>query len=45
MKLKRVVDMIVAALVLVLASPLLLLLALVVRVNLGSPVLFRQQQQ
>jgi lipopolysaccharide/colanic/teichoic acid biosynthesis glycosyltransferase len=44
MKLKRLIDMIVAALVLVLASPLLLLLALVVRVNLGSPVLFRQQR-
>ncbi|MEF2229379.1 MAG: sugar transferase [Pseudodesulfovibrio sp.] len=39
---KRLTDLAVAALALLLLWPLLLLLALLVRVNLGSPVLFRQ---
>lgn len=42
--LKRVGDVIVAAVLLVLLSPVLLVTALVVRVKLGSPVLFRQQR-
>lgn len=40
--LKRTSDVIVAAVALVVLSPVLLLVALVVRTNLGSPVLFRQ---
>ena len=39
---KRVFDLIVAASALVLLSPLLLILAIAVRLALGSPVLFRQ---
>lgn len=42
--LKRAADLLVAALVLVLASPVLLGAALAVRVLLGSPVLFTQQR-
>ena len=40
--LKRLIDIIVAFLGLTLGAPVLLLVALLVRVNLGSPVLFRQ---
>jgi sugar transferase EpsL len=40
--LKRLFDIVVSASVLLVASPLLLLLAVMVRVNMGSPVLFRQ---
>jgi len=39
---KRLTDLVLAAAALLLFWPLLLLLALVVRVNLGAPVLFRQ---
>ena len=39
---KRIVDVVVAGLALVLASPLLLAIALWVRLREGSPVLFRQ---
>lgn len=39
---KRVIDILAAAVGLVLLSPILLLLALAVRARLGSPVLFRQ---
>ncbi len=39
---KRTFDVAVASLLLVVLSPLLLVLALLVRVQLGSPVLFRQ---
>ena len=41
---KRLFDLTVAALALLLLSPLLGLLALLVRLKLGSPVLFRQQR-
>lgn len=41
---KRLFDFTVAALALLLLSPLLGLLALLVRLKLGSPVLFRQQR-
>lgn len=41
---KRSFDVIVAALALVILSPLLLLLALLVRIKLGSPVLFAQRR-
>jgi lipopolysaccharide/colanic/teichoic acid biosynthesis glycosyltransferase len=41
---KRAVDLVVAALVLVLASPVLAGAAVAVRLLMGSPVLFRQQR-
>jgi lipopolysaccharide/colanic/teichoic acid biosynthesis glycosyltransferase len=41
---KRVMDIGIAAAALLLAAPLLLLVAIAVRVNLGSPVLFRQRR-
>lgn len=41
---KRLFDITLSALVLLLLSPLLALLALLVRFKLGSPVLFRQQR-
>lgn len=41
---KRLLDVMTSALALVLLSPLLVLLALMVRVKLGAPVLFRQQR-
>jgi lipopolysaccharide/colanic/teichoic acid biosynthesis glycosyltransferase len=41
---KRLLDVVVAAAGLLLLSPLLLLIAVLIRVNLGSPVLFRQQR-
>lgn len=42
--LKRLFDMILSALALVILSPLLLVLALLVRAKLGSPVLFCQER-
>jgi len=44
MRIKRAFDITVAAAALLVASPLLLLVAIAVRVNLGSAVLFRQQR-
>lgn len=41
---KRLFDVIVSALSIILLSPLLLLLALLVRLNIGRPVLFWQQR-
>jgi lipopolysaccharide/colanic/teichoic acid biosynthesis glycosyltransferase len=41
---KRGLDLIVSLLLLVVLSPLFLLLALLVLLNLGSPILFRQQR-
>ncbi len=41
---KRAFDVLLAAICLLLLSPLLLLLALLVRVKLGAPVLFRQRR-
>ena len=41
---KRAFDIIVSALGLVLLSPLLLILALLVRINLGSPIFFCQER-
>lgn len=41
---KRAFDLFVALLVLSLTWPLILLLALLVRISLGSPILFRQQR-
>jgi len=39
---KRLFDIVVSLLALVLLGPVLLILALLVRINLGSPVLFKQ---
>jgi lipopolysaccharide/colanic/teichoic acid biosynthesis glycosyltransferase len=44
MTIKRGLDIGLAATALVLAAPVLLLVAIAVRVNLGGPVLFRQQR-
>jgi lipopolysaccharide/colanic/teichoic acid biosynthesis glycosyltransferase len=41
---KRLFDLIVAGLAAVVLSPLLLVLALLVRLNIGSPVLFQQER-
>ncbi len=41
---KRLIDIILAAAALVILSPLLIVLALLVRIKLGSPVIFRQQR-
>jgi sugar transferase EpsL len=41
---KRVLDLILASLGLVILSPLILLFAVLVRLFLGSPVIFRQQR-
>lgn len=41
---KRILDLLVAAVMLIVLGPLLLTVALMVRVKLGSPVLFRQQR-
>jgi sugar transferase EpsL len=41
---KRCIDMIVSALALVVLSPVLLLLGLLVRVKLGSPIFFAQER-
>lgn len=42
--LKRLFDILVSLAGLIILSPLLLLLALLVRINLGSPVFFRQER-
>ncbi|NLP44124.1 MAG: sugar transferase [Peptococcaceae bacterium] len=42
--LKRIFDIIVASFGLLLTSPLLLLTALIIRIKLGSPVIFTQQR-
>ena len=42
--LKRALDFIVSAVLLVLLSPLMLVIALAVRLTMGSPVLFRQER-
>ena len=42
--LKRSFDILVSALGLVILSPLLLILALLVRINLGSPIFFKQER-
>lgn len=41
---KRLLDILFSSLMLILLSPLLLILALLVRFKLGSPVLFRQER-
>jgi sugar transferase EpsL len=41
---KRAVDLLVSASALLLASPILLVIAVVIRARMGSPVLFRQER-
>lgn len=41
---KRLIDLIIAAAVLVLFAPALIVLALLIRLRLGSPILFRQRR-
>ena len=43
-KIKRVIDFILALIGLMLASPILLIVAILVKTKLGSPILFRQQR-
>ena len=42
--LKRALDILIAGLALILTAPIQLVVALLVRINLGSPVLFKQQR-
>jgi len=44
MKLKRSIDIIVALLALIVTSPILLITALLIRLKLGSPILFSQER-
>lgn len=41
---KRAIDLLIAGLTLILTCPIQLVVALLVRINLGSPVLFKQQR-
>lgn len=43
-RLKRIADLVVASVGLLLTAPIQAVLAILVRLNLGSPVLFRQQR-
>lgn len=43
-KIKRIIDFIITLIILIILSPLLLFTAVIVRVNLGSPILFKQQR-
>lgn len=42
--LKRALDILIAGLALILTAPIQLVVALLVRINLGSPVLFKQER-
>ncbi len=44
LRLKRGLDLVVAAVLLVLLLPVIVLVAILVRINMGSPVLFRQSR-
>ncbi|HDR4371773.1 TPA: sugar transferase [Bacillus cereus] len=41
---KRLFDVLVSSILIVLALPILLILAILIRVNLGSPIIFKQQR-
>ncbi len=41
---KRFIDIVLSLLAIIILSPLLIILALLVRIRLGSPVIFRQQR-
>ena len=41
---KRIFDILIASILLILSSPIILLVALLVRCNLGAPIFFRQKR-
>ncbi|RAT06654.1 sugar transferase [Bacillus cereus] len=41
---KRLFDVLVSSILIVLVSPILLILAILIRINLGSPIIFKQQR-
>ena len=43
-KIKRIIDFLLALIGLILVSPILLIVAILVKTKLGSPILFRQQR-
>lgn len=43
-KIKRIIEFLLALIGIILASPILLIVALLVKTKLGSPILFRQQR-
>ena len=43
-KIKRIIDFLLALIGIILASPILLIVAILVKTKLGSPILFRQQR-
>ena len=43
-RIKRVLDVVAATIILIVATPMIAIIALLVRIKLGSPVLFRQQR-
>lgn len=43
-KIKRIIEFLLALIGLILASPILLIVAILVKTKLGSPILFRQQR-
>ncbi len=43
-KIKRSIEFLLALIGLILASPILLVVAILVKIKLGSPILFRQQR-
>lgn len=42
--LKRIIDFSIALVTLIILSPILLFLSLIVKIKLGSPVIFKQQR-
>jgi sugar transferase EpsL len=43
-RIKRALDVVAATIILIVATPMIAIIALLVRIKLGSPVLFRQQR-
>ncbi len=43
-RIKRIFDFMIALIGIIIASPILLIVAVLVRLNLGAPILFRQQR-
>jgi lipopolysaccharide/colanic/teichoic acid biosynthesis glycosyltransferase len=41
---KRLIDYLLASVILILVSPIFLIVALMIRINMGSPVFFRQER-
>jgi sugar transferase EpsL len=44
LRVKRAIDVVSAAIVLLVTSPIMLLVAILIRLNLGTPILFRQER-